>query len=55
VKGEMDLPKLVGTHSLDGTVTNNAFDAKYKSEKGDHGKMTLRRPEAKKEAAPPRE
>jgi hypothetical protein len=51
VKGEMDLPKLVGTHSLDGAVSNLAFDASYKSVKGDHGKMVLRRPQAK--PAPP--
>ena len=52
VKGEMELPKLVGTHSLDGAVSNAAFDASYKSDKGDHGKMILRRPPAKK-AVPP--
>lgn len=46
VKGEMDLPKLVGTHSLDGKVTSTTFDANYKSVKGDHGTMTLRRPPA---------
>jgi hypothetical protein len=46
------LPKLVGTHSLDGTVSNAAFDAAYKSAKGDHGKMTLRRPAAKPAAVP---
>ena len=47
VKGEMDLPKLVGTHSLNGRLNNLAFDADFKSEKGDHGKMTLRRPKPK--------
>ena len=56
VQGEMELPKLVGTHSLDGTVTRDAFRANYKSDKGDHGTMTLRRPEAKAaRPAPPLE
>ncbi len=55
VKGEMDLPKLVGVHSLDGKVTNTDFNASYKSAKGDHGKMTFRRPPAEKQAAPPLE
>jgi len=44
VKGKMDLPKLFGEHSLDGVVTASEFNADFKSEKGDHGKMTLRRP-----------
>lgn len=44
VKGEMALPKLFGTHSLDGRISARIFDASYKSDKGDHGIMTLRRP-----------
>ena len=44
VKGKMALPKLFGTHSLDGRVSAKMFDAAYKSDKGDHGIMTLRRP-----------
>jgi hypothetical protein len=52
VKGKMELPKLVGTHSLEGIVTKDAFDASYKSDKGDHGTMILRRPPGVK-AAPP--
>ena len=50
VKGEMALPKLFGTHSLDGRLSAKAFDASYKSDKGDHGVMTLRRPGRKKPA-----
>ncbi len=46
VKGEMALPKLFGTHSLNGRVSDKVFDASYKSDKGDHGIMTLRRPGA---------
>lgn len=52
LKGEMELPKLVGTHSVDGKVTPKTFDASYKSEKGDHGIMKLRRPEVDKPAPP---
>ena len=52
VKGQMDLPKLVGNHSLEGTVSKDTFDADFKSEKGDHGKMTLQRPGGKKGAPP---
>jgi hypothetical protein len=48
VKGDMVLPKLVGTHALNGTVTDTTFDAAYTSTKGDHGSMTLRRPPAPK-------
>ena len=40
----MDLPKLFGTHSLEGKLDPKSFDASYKSDKGDHGIMTLRRP-----------
>ena len=52
VKGEMVLPKLVGTHSLDGKLDAETFDASYKSDKGDHGIMTLRRPGKKENPAP---
>ena len=45
VKGEMALPKLFGTHSLEGKLDAQAFDASYKSDKGDHGIMILRRPD----------
>ncbi|NNC86889.1 MAG: hypothetical protein HKN82_00355 [Akkermansiaceae bacterium] len=45
VTGSMELPAAVGTYSLDGMVTNDRFDAKYTSTKGDHGTFTLRRPE----------
>lgn len=44
LKGNMELPRLVGNHSVDGTLTKDAFTAKYKSNKGDHGTMTLKRP-----------
>lgn len=44
LKGDMDLPKLVGNHSVDGKITKDAFTAKFKSTKGDHGTMTLKRP-----------
>lgn len=52
LKGEMKLPKLFGTHSLEGKISQDAFDAKYKSDKGDHGTMTLRRPALKPAVAP---
>ena len=52
VKGQMDLPKLVGMHSIDGSLNASEFKASFKSEKGDHGTMTLRRPKPKKAAAP---
>ena len=47
----MALPKLFGTHSLEGKLDAQAFDASYKSDKGDHGIMILRRPDGA-DAAP---
>jgi hypothetical protein len=52
LNGKMELPKLIGTHSLEGSVNKDAFEANYKSDKGDHGIMSLRRPPMKKEALP---
>lgn len=52
LNGKMELPKLVGTHSVDGSLSKIAFDATYKSDKGDHGIMTLRRPPQKKKPVP---
>ena len=51
VKGDMELPKFVGTYSLDGKVTSKDFKAAYTSTTGDHGDMTLARPEPKKQPA----
>jgi hypothetical protein len=52
VKGDMELPKFVGTYSLDGSVSKDAFKAAYKSTTGDHGDMTLTRPPAPKKEEP---
>lgn len=45
LKSSMELPEAFGTYTIDGTVTDEAFDARHKSDKGDHGTMILRRPE----------
>lgn len=52
VTGKMDLPKMLGTYSVDGTVTKTEFNAKYTSTTGDHGTMTLRRPVQDEEQKP---
>lgn len=44
VAGEMKLPDAVGTYRIDGTVTAERFSASFKSDRGDHGRIELRRP-----------
>lgn len=44
VQGKMELAGFVGTYTVDGTATKDTFKAKYKSDQGDHGTMTLKRP-----------
>jgi len=41
----MELPGGFGTYRVEGTLTPATFDATYRS-RGDHGTMTLRRPES---------
>lgn len=42
--GEMELPGGFGTYTVEGRVTPERFEARYRS-KGDRGVMSLRRPE----------
>lgn len=42
--GEMDLPGGAGVHHVDGRITDEAFEARYRSERGDRGTMSLKRP-----------
>ena len=44
ITGKMELPGFVGTYSVDGAATKVTFKAKYKSDHGEHGTMTLKRP-----------
>jgi hypothetical protein len=44
-EGQMDLPGGVGVHHVEGRVTPESFDARYQSERGDHGRMSLKRPD----------
>jgi hypothetical protein len=44
VNASMKLPAPWGTYTIKGTITPTQFDATYKSDTGDHGTMTLRRP-----------
>jgi hypothetical protein len=41
--GEMELPGGVGNYSVEGRVTPARFDARYRSDRGDHGVMSLSR------------
>jgi hypothetical protein len=41
---QMKLPGGFGTYTIKGTVTSTTFDATFRSDGGDHGTMTLRRP-----------
>ena len=45
VTDTMDLPGGFGTYSIKGAVTPKTFSASFKSDGGDHGTMTLTRPE----------
>ena len=42
--GDMKLPGGFGTYAIKGTVTATTFDATFRSDGGDHGPITLRRP-----------
>lgn len=44
-EGKMDLPGGAGVHHVKGRVTPESFDARYRSDRGDHGTMSLKRPE----------
>lgn len=44
-KGRMDLPGGAGVHHVEGRVTPESFDARYRSDRGDHGTMSLKRPD----------
>lgn len=44
-EGQMDLPGGAGVHHVKGRVTPESFDARYRSERGDHGTMSLKRPD----------
>ena len=43
--GSMDLPGGAGRHDVEGRVTKDRFDARYRSDRGDRGSMKLTRPE----------
>lgn len=42
--GEMELPGGAGTYAVEGKVTTDRFEARYRSDRGDRGVMTLSRP-----------
>jgi hypothetical protein len=44
--GSMDLGKLGGVYSVESEVGGGVWDARFRSSKGDHGTMELRRPAA---------
>lgn len=43
-EGSMELPGDVGRYDVDGRVTAERFDARFRSDRGDRGTMVLRRP-----------
>lgn len=43
-RGAMDLPGGVGVYDVEGLVVPDFFDAEYRSDRGDHGTIKLRRP-----------
>jgi len=44
VTGEMELPGGFGTYTIDGRLTATEFKARFTSDRGDRGTMTLSRP-----------